>query len=46
MGVPWRNLARYHQELVDAGWVVPDLEHRSYRAFWKACSSAAPAEAA
>ncbi len=39
MGVPWRNLPRLHQELVDAGWVVEDLEYRSYRAFWKAASS-------
>ncbi len=39
MGVPWRNLRRYHGELVDAGWITPDLEHPSYRAFWKACAS-------
>lgn len=39
MGVPWRNLPRYHQELVDAGWVTPALEYPSYWAFWKACSS-------
>jgi fatty acid desaturase len=40
MGVPWRHLPAYHQELVAAGWVTPALEHPSYRAFWKACSSA------
>ncbi|MCU1497314.1 MAG: hypothetical protein JWM47_1267 [Acidimicrobiales bacterium] len=40
MGVPWRNLPRYHRELVAAGWVTPALEYPSYRAFWKACSSA------
>ena len=39
MGVPWRNLPRLHAELVASGWVTPDLEHPSYRAFWRACSS-------
>ncbi|HEY5664292.1 MAG TPA: fatty acid desaturase [Ilumatobacter sp.] len=39
MGVPWRNLPRLHRELVASGWVVPELEYPSYRAFWKAASS-------
>lgn len=39
MGVPWRNLPRYHQELVDAGWITPTLVYPSYRAFWRACAS-------
>jgi fatty acid desaturase len=39
MGVPWRNLPRLHAELVDAGWVVPDLEYPSYRALWAGLSS-------
>ena len=39
MGVPWRNLPRFHAELVAAGWVTPDIEYPSYRAFWRACSS-------
>ncbi len=39
MGVPWRNLPRFHEELVASGWVTPALEHTSYRAFWKACAS-------
>jgi fatty acid desaturase len=39
MGVPWRNLPRLHAELVEAGWVVPDLEYPSYRALWRALSS-------
>ena len=39
MGVPWRNLPRLHQELVDSGWVVPGLEYPTYRAFWKAARS-------
>lgn len=33
MGVPWRNLPRLHDELVASGWVTPDLEYPSYRAF-------------
>jgi hypothetical protein len=40
MGVPWRNLPALHAELVAAGWVTPPLVYPSYRAFWKACSSA------
>lgn len=36
-GVPWRNLTRFHDELVESGWVVPELEYPSYRAFWRAC---------
>jgi fatty acid desaturase len=39
MGVPWRNLPRLHDELVAAGWVVPDLEYPSYRALWAALAS-------
>jgi fatty acid desaturase len=39
MGVPWRNLPRLHAELVDAGWVTPDLEYPSYRALWRALAS-------
>ena len=44
MGVPWRNLPRLHDELVRSGWVVPEIEYPSYRAFWKACTR--PVEAA
>lgn len=39
MGVPWRNLPRLHAELVEAGWVTPDLEYANYRALWKALAS-------
>ncbi len=39
MGVPWSNLPRLHDELVASGWVTPDIEYPSYRAFWKAASS-------
>ena len=42
MGVPFRNLPRLHRELVAGGWVTPDIEYPSYRAFWRACSSGAP----
>ncbi len=41
MGVPWRHLPRLHQELVDANWVVEDLEYPTYRAFWRAARSGA-----
>jgi fatty acid desaturase len=44
MGVPFRNLPRLHHELVDSGWITPDIEHPTYRAFWRACSSGAPRE--
>lgn len=39
MGVPWRHLPAMHHELVASGWVVPQLEHRSYLALWKALAS-------
>jgi fatty acid desaturase len=39
MGVPWRNLPRLHQELVDSGWLVPEIEYPSYRALWRALAS-------
>lgn len=45
MGVPWRNLPRLHRELVDSGWVVPEVEYPTYRAFWKACSARRPGAA-
>ena len=39
MGVPWTNLPRLHAMLVADGWVTPDIEYPSYRAFWReACS--------
>ncbi len=38
MGVPWTNLPRLHDELVAAGWVTPEIEYPSYRAFWRAVS--------
>jgi fatty acid desaturase len=39
MGVPWTKLPALHRELVASGWVVPDIEYRTYRDFWRACSS-------
>jgi fatty acid desaturase len=39
IGVPWRHLPALHHELVEAGWVVPDLEYPSYRALWSALAS-------
>ena len=40
MGVPWRNLPQFHQELVGAGYVTEGLTYPSYRALWAALSSA------
>jgi fatty acid desaturase len=40
MGVPWRNLPRFHAELERAGYVNADLTYPSYRALWKALASA------
>ena len=40
MGIPWRNLPGYHDELVRAGYVTDALTYPSYRALWRALSSA------
>jgi hypothetical protein len=34
-----RHLPRYHRALRDAGYVDDSLEHRSYRALWRALSA-------
>jgi fatty acid desaturase len=39
MGVPFQHLPRLHAELVDSGWVTPELEYPSYLALWRALSS-------
>jgi fatty acid desaturase len=39
MAVPWRNLPRYHDELVAAGYVPEGLEYRSYTQLWRALAS-------
>ena len=46
MGVPWRNLPRFHQELINSGWVNEALTYPSYRAFWRAASSGSSSNAA
>jgi fatty acid desaturase len=38
-GIPWRHLPALHDELVQAGWITPDLEYPSYCALWKALAS-------
>jgi fatty acid desaturase len=38
-GIPWRNLPRFHAELVRAGYIVDGLEYPSYRSLWRALSS-------
>ena len=40
MGIPWRNLPRYHHELEAAGYVTPQLSYPSYVALWRAACSA------
>lgn len=40
MGIPWRNLPKYHEELVRAGYVTDALTYPSYRALWRALASA------
>jgi len=39
MGVPWRNLPRYHTELVRAGYVTEGITYPGYLALWRALSS-------
>jgi len=40
MGVPWRNLPRYHAELERAGYVTGGITYPGYLALWRALSSA------
>ena len=40
MGVPWRNLPRFHLELEQAGYVTDGLTYPNYRALWRALASA------
>jgi len=42
MGIPWRNLPRFHEELVTAGYVTDALTYPSYMVLWRALSSASP----
>jgi fatty acid desaturase len=39
MGVPFQHLPRLHDELVAAGWIVPDLEYPNYRTLWRALAA-------
>ena len=39
IGIPWRKLPALHVELVNAGWISPDLEYPSYTALWRALAS-------
>lgn len=39
MGVPFQHLPQLHDELVAAGWIVPDLEYPNYRTLWRALSA-------
>jgi fatty acid desaturase len=40
MGIPWRNLPAFHEELVRAGYVTEGLTYPNYIALWKALVSA------
>lgn len=43
MGIPWRNLPRFHAELERAGYVVPAMTYTSYTQLWRAlCSRGEP----
>jgi fatty acid desaturase len=39
ISVPWRNLPRFHDELVAAGYVTPGLTYPSYVALWRKLAS-------
>ena len=38
MGVPWRHLPRLHNDLVDAGWITPEITYPTYRALWRSAT--------
>ncbi|MGH9108728.1 MAG: fatty acid desaturase [Acidimicrobiales bacterium] len=40
MGIPWRNLPRFHEELLVSGYVTDRLTYPSYRALWRALAPA------
>jgi fatty acid desaturase len=42
IGIPFRSLPKLHEELVAAGWIVPDLEYPNYLALWRALASGEP----
>ena len=39
MGIPWRNLPRFNQMLVDVGYVTPGITFKSYPALWRELTS-------
>ena len=45
MGVPWRNLPRYHAELERAGYVTGAITYPNYRTLWRTLASAGPTPA-
>jgi fatty acid desaturase len=44
MGVPWRHLPAFHEELRRAGYVTSELTYPNYFALWRAACSAPEAE--
>jgi fatty acid desaturase len=42
MGIPWRNLPRYHEELRRVGYVTDAITYQSYIALWRAAISKRP----
>ena len=38
-GVPFRNLPRYHDAMIEAGYVGAGLEYPSYRTIWRALAA-------
>jgi fatty acid desaturase len=40
MGIPWRNLPRFHEELVRAGYITDELTYPNYLALWRELSAA------
>jgi fatty acid desaturase len=39
MGIPFRNLPRFHEELVSAGYITDSMTYRSYPRLWRALVS-------
>lgn len=40
-GVPWRNLPRFHDELVSCGYIARGLTYPNYRSLWRRLASRA-----
>ncbi len=43
MGIPWRNLPRYHEALCQAGYVTDAITYPTYRSLWRAAIRTVPA---